>query len=156
MDDELIPVLAVAIADAPNLSAFMHLAKALAAFGERARSATGLIAAHLDGLQIVNDRRFWILDGALWVLGALGGEVAKGVVAAIAAEDPPRVQRSKSVYRGELSASERQEIFDASVDSVLAMIEAGKHPGWRAKATTMTAAAAETSPQGRMAPWMIR
>lgn len=156
IDDELIPVLAVAITDAPNLSAYLHLAKALAAFGDRAQSAVGLVAERLEGLQVVNDRRFWTLDGALWVLGALGGPVAKGVVAAIAAEDPPRVQRSKSVYRGALSEAERQEIFDDTVAGVLAMIDAGVHPGWTKKATTMSAAAPADETKGRMAPWMIR
>jgi hypothetical protein len=153
--DELIPVLTVALVDAPNLSAFLHLAKALAAFGEKARGASSFVAQRLEGLQVMNDRRFWILDGALWVFGAVGGDVARTAVDAIAAEDPPRVLRSKSVYQGELSDSERQEIFDDTIAGVRAQLDAGIHPGWRAKATTMTVATSAPT-KARMAPWMIR
>lgn len=156
LDDELIPVLAVALADAPNLSAYLHLAKALAAFGGQAQGAVPLIVDKLDALQVTTDRRFWIFDGIMWVLGAIGGPRATQAIAALADEKPSRVLRSKSVYRGELGDDERTSIFLDSLNGVREQLNAGVHPGWTKKATTMTAQAPSAQEPKKMSPWMIR
>ena len=155
IDPELIPVLAVALVDAPNLAAFSHLAKALAAFGARARMAARLVIDRLRPLQVTTDGDFWALDGGLWVLGHLGGVDARAFVVDLKKERPARVQRSKSVYQGAFDDAERQEVFDASVLGVLALIDAGDAPGWRHKATNLSLVG-DAAPAKRLAPWMTR
>lgn len=155
LDLTYVPILTVALVDAPNNDTFLHLAKALAAFGHAAQTSAPFVVERLSALSITDDGAFWTLDGGLWCLGHLGGDVAADFVRSLQKESPPRVQRSKSVYRGTFNDDERQELFEATLQGVTKRLQAGDSGGWRGKQTTMTILAAAEAPK-KMSPWMIR
>jgi hypothetical protein len=155
LDAPYVPLLTIALVDAPNYTAFIHLAKALAAFGRQAEKAASYVVERLEAVQVTNDRRFWVLDSGLWVLGYLGGDVARSFVAALKAEKPSRVMRSRSVYEGALKDEQREEMFARTLDEVLALID-GDDPGtWRDKKTELGVAVQEDAPK-KLSPWMTR
>ncbi len=154
--DELIPLLAIATVDAPNLAAFLHLAKALAAFGSRARSASPILVERLDGIQVTTDRRFWALDGGLWALAHTGGDVATRFLDKLAGEKPSRVMRSKSVYRGDLTDDERERIHHETLSRCRAQA-AQDSAGWTTKLTTLEPHIDDdTTKSTALKPWMTR
>jgi hypothetical protein len=155
VDEEIIPLLVVALVDAPNLATFTHLAKALAAFGRKAQSGALYVVDRLQQIAVTNDRRFWVFDSGLWTLGYLGGEHARLFLEELAAEKNPRVLHSKSVYRGDLDDKARAAIFKRTVEEALAMIAKDDAGEWRDKKTEMGTTESKAEPS-RIAPWMIR
>jgi hypothetical protein len=153
--EDLIPILAVAAVDAPTLATFIHLAKALAAFGARARSTAPLVIERLDAIQVTNDRRFWALDSGLWVLAHLGGDAARAWIKSLQAEAVPRALRSKSVYRGGIPDDERAMIFAETLAATWAA-SAVDSPGWTQKSTSLVLATDDDKAAPRVAPWMTR
>jgi len=155
LDANFVPMMTIALVDAPNLAAFIHLAKGLAAFGRAAQNASPYIIERLEQVQVTTDRRFWVLDSGLWVLGYLGGATARTFVAGLKTEEPARVMRSKSVYEGELKHSARAARFVETLDKVLALIDGDDPGGWREKRTDLGAVANQAAPQ-KLSPWMTR
>jgi hypothetical protein len=155
VDRQYIPLLVVALVDAPNLAAFTHLAKALATFGRAAHMAAPYLIERLEGVAVTNDRRFWVLDAGLWSLGYVGGEGTKAWIERLAGERPSRVLRSKSVYQGEIREEQREEMHRRTLEGVLALLDREDPGGWLDKKTSLKAAATGAKPT-RMAPWMTR
>jgi hypothetical protein len=155
LDEDMVPLLVALLVDAPNLSTYTHLAKALAAFGRAAEMSSPYLVDRLRMLQITNDRRFWVLDSVLHALSYTGGEAARTFVDELVSEQPARVLRSKSVYAGELDDASRVQIFDETLAAVRARLDDGADLRWREKATTRETVVKEDAPK-RTAPWMTR
>jgi hypothetical protein len=152
--DELVPVLACCLVDAPGPRSVFHLAKALAAFGREAGMAAPYLVDHLEDLRVVDDESFWIFEGCLYALGYLGGERARAFVDKVAAEEPPRVVKAGAVYRGELEGVVRRARFAQAVVDVRALLDSDPQP-WRARQGDL-ARAATTPKKTKTAPWMTR
>lgn len=155
VEDELVPLLTICLVDAPNLSTFTHLVKALAAFGRKAEMAGPYVVDRLRSLHVTNERRLWVFDSALHALGYLGGEAARTFVAELEGESPSRVLASRSVYQGEPSDEERQRMFEATLTRVRTLLAEEDPGGWTNKRTERVKRVGKQKPS-RMAPWMIR
>lgn len=135
LPEEAIVLLTVCMVDAPHHEALRHLAKGLAAFGRQAQIAERPLIQRLQGLTVRDDESFWTFDSCLHALGFLGSKEALALVTELSKVSPSPVQLTKAGYEGERSSEERKAIFDATLKSVRASLEAEKPASWRKKAT---------------------
>jgi hypothetical protein len=161
LPDECIPVLDACLKDAPDATCVVHFAKALAAFGRQAQSAAPTLADKIRELHVTDDVGYWILDGALFALGFLGGPHARALLVDLANEQPNRAVRSDSVYDGDLARADRDKRFHECLERVHALIDQ-KDPGvWREKKTALVqqepASPDKQAPRGpSKKSWMVR
>jgi hypothetical protein len=142
IEERLVPLLDACLFEAPDSACVVHLAKALAAFGRRAQSAAPTLADRVRELHVTNDTDYWILDGALWSLAYLGGDVARRVLDELAAEEPSRAERAQSVYQGAMTREARARRFAETLRGARALVD-GADPGpWREKKTALKPARA--------------
>ncbi len=161
LPDDLIPVLAHLAGGAPTDAAFVHFTKALAAFGRSAAPATPHVIFRLQNTFVTNDQSFWVLDSAIYALGYMGGDEAKAFITELQGEDPSRVLKSKSVYKGTLSDDQRAAIHERTLTKVAEMLgkdDAGK---WDRKMTSLKRKKPEPKKKnepagGGLKPWMTR
>lgn len=137
VEARMVPLLDACLYEAPDSACVAHLAKALAAFGRTAASAAPTLANRVRELHVTNDTEYWILDGALWSLGYLGGDAARRLLDELAAEQPVRALRSQSVYQGTMTPEARAKRFADTLAGARALVD-GADPGvWREKKTAL-------------------
>lgn len=137
MEPRFIPLLDACTYEAPDGASVVHLGKALAAFGREAASAATTLADRVRELHVTSDSDYWILDGALWAVGYLGGAAARTLLDELEAERPARVVRSQSVYQGRMTPDARARRWAETLSGVRKLID-GPDPGvWRDKKTTL-------------------
>src|SRR6478736_2798179 len=90
-----------------QIAALAIRAKALAAFGRKAQSASPTLIAKLREIRVTDDATYWVLDGGLFALGFLGGKDAFKFLAELAVERPSRAVRANAIYAGELTKEQR-------------------------------------------------
>ena len=153
--DEHIPVLDACLADAPDAACVVHFAKALAAFGRTAQSAAPTLIDKIKDLHVMSDAGYWVLDGSLFALGFLGGDVARSFLASLVDERPSRAVKSESVYVGQMTKAEREERYAECLARVQALIAQKDAGSWREKKTELVAKKAiATAPPKKS--WMVR
>lgn len=136
---EVVPVLAVCLVDADDPQTVRNLAKALAAFGPRARPVVLALIEKLKAQHVTDDDSFWTFDSLLYALAFVGGDDARAAIAEAASRSPSPVLRSKSLYRGSLKEPQRAELFAQTIGRVADILDAERAEGWRDKQTSMDA-----------------
>jgi hypothetical protein len=154
LPDEAIGVLVVALVDAPNNPTITHLAKALAAFGRKAQSASPYLIEKIQTMPVTHDIAFWNYDGCLHALSYLGGKAAGAFFDELEAMDPSPVLRSKSVYDGQIPNGDRQKMFEKSMARCRGRLESEDPGTWSKKLTDLQAVDSEK--KEALKPWMTR
>jgi hypothetical protein len=151
---EIVPVLAVALGDAEDGQIVRNLAKALAAFGPRARLVVRALVEKLGALHVTDDDSFWTFDSLIHALAYVGGDEARAALDELAARRPSPVLRSKGLYRGGVKEPERARLFAETLARAGEIVAADSPEGWREKRTEMAALPIEK--QQKIAPWRAR
>jgi hypothetical protein len=134
---EVVPVLAVCLGDAEDPQTIRNLAKALAAFGPRARPVVLALVEKLKAQHVTDDDSFWTFDSLLYALAYVGGDEARAAIGEVASRTPSPVLRSKSLYRGGLKDAQRSELFAQTIARAADILDAERAEGWREKQTDM-------------------
>lgn len=186
---EAIPVLVTCLMGAEQPTIIVEVAKALAAFGRRAEMGSSLLVEKLKGFIISDDPEFWALDGCLYALGYMGGEVAQAYVeelieafsTARSAYEEARpvlnmdeiedadelddnyvyevvrrstgtwVTRTGDLYKGEMPAGERDEIYAETLGTVRDMLDQEDAGEWTGKRSEHTLE--EQKPAKKLPAW---
>jgi len=156
LSDEAIEPLSQALSLASEHDAFMHRAKAVAAFGRRANAAEGVLIDRLENMTITNDEQLWTFDSALHALGFVGNAPALAFVLKLKEESPSKVARSKSVYKGSIALAERERRYKASLHDVEERIRSEDPGGWTKKRTDKRYDGSEDVAPKKLSPWMTR
>lgn len=151
---EIVPVLAICLADAEDPQTIRNLAKALAAFGPRARPVVLALVEKLKAQHVTDDDSFWTFDSLLYALAYVGGDDARATIGELASRTPSPVVRSKSLYRGGLKEPQRLELFAQTIARAADILDAERPEGWREKQTDMAALPIEK--QSKAKPYQTR
>lgn len=154
LEEKVIPILEQCLGGAPDDRCLSHLAKALAAFGRKARGASPILADRLRELRITDDPTFWIFDGCLWSLGYLGGEAATKLLRELSAEIPNRALRAGNVYQGKMTKDQRQAQWDKTISGVTELLSKPDPGVWREKKTTLKGTRNKAATKNK--PWTVR
>jgi hypothetical protein len=134
---EVVPVLAVCLGDAEDPQTVRNLAKAIAAFGARARPIVLALIEKLKATHVTDDDSFWTFDSLLYALAYVGGDDARATLGELASRTPSPVLRSKSLYRGAVKDAQRSELFAQTIARAADILDAASAEGWREKKTDM-------------------
>jgi hypothetical protein len=151
---ETVGLVGLCLADTDDPQTVRNLAKTIAAFGADGRDGLGAVIDKLNGTPVTGDDAFWTFDSLLHVVGFVAGPEARLAIDAIAALEPSPVTRSGSLYRGALTAAERERMFRETLDRVRALLAQDGAVPWRSKNTEMEMLPIKDAE--RMAPWRAR
>lgn len=154
LPDQVVPVLAVCLGDTQDPQTVRNLAKALAAFGARARPVIAVLVDKLRALHVTDDESFWTLDSLIYAVAYVGGPEARTSVEELATRQPSPVVRSKGLYRGGLKEPERSKLFTETLARARVLLDEDSPAGWREKQTDMAVLPIEK--QAKLSPWQAR
>lgn len=148
---EAIPAVMACITATEDPVVIGDLAKTCAALGRQAGMASTVLLQKMNDFIINDDAEFWAYDGCLHALGHLGGDLEEIEAYLKAVEEEPPILRTGSLYRGEMEAGVRAQLFVDTLKRIREMLSQEDLPGWTGPRSELST---EQEPTKKLSPWM--